>query len=74
MTYSHYFFFYKISKPRILYPSKSSYKYDRETKAFSYKLKLIEFVTTKLPVQKVVKVVLYERKKKAQNLEQGHKE
>jgi hypothetical protein len=40
--------------PRILYPAKLSFKIDRATKIFQDKWKLKQFMTTKLPLQKIL--------------------
>ena len=44
--------------PRILYPARISFKYERETKSFIDKKKLSEFSTTKLALQLMLKDLL----------------
>jgi hypothetical protein len=46
-------------KPRILYPVKLSFKIDREIKFFLDKKKLKPNTTSKPPLQKIMKGILY---------------
>jgi hypothetical protein len=45
--------------PRILYPAKLSFKIDRTIKVFHDKQKLKQYMTTKLPLQKVLQGILH---------------
>ena len=45
-------------QPRILYPVKLSFRYDRETKAFQDNRKLRELSTTRLALQEMIKEAL----------------
>ena len=46
-------------QPRLLYPARISFKYERETKSFIDKQKLREFSTTKPALQQMLKDILY---------------
>ena len=45
----------KNLKPRLLYPAKISFRFDREIKIFTGKQKLREFSTTKPALQQMLK-------------------
>ena len=45
-------------QPRLLYPARISFKFEREIKSFTDKQKLREFSTTKPALQKMIKDVL----------------
>ena len=53
-------------EPRILYPAKLSFRFDREIKRFIAKQKLKEFSTTKPALQQLLKEFLLAEKKKPQ--------
>ena len=46
-------------QPRLLYPARISYRFDRELKTLTDKQKLREFSTTKPALQQVLKELLY---------------
>ena len=48
----------KNVQPRLLYPAKISFKYEREIKRFTNKQKLREFSTTKPALQQILKDIL----------------
>ena len=48
----------KKLQPRLLYPEKISFRFDREIKSFTYKQKLREFSTTKPALQQMLKELL----------------
>ena len=48
----------KNLQPRLLYPARSSFRYERETKSFTDKQKLREFSTTKPALQHMLKDLL----------------
>ena len=48
----------KNLQPRLLYPARSSFRYERETKSFTDKQKLREFSTTKPALQQILKDIL----------------
>ena len=48
----------KNLQPRLLYPAKISFRFDREIKTFTDKQKLIEFSTTKPALQQMLKELL----------------
>ena len=48
----------KNLQPRLLYPARSSFRYERETKSFTDKQKLREFSTTKPALQQMLKDIL----------------
>ena len=48
----------KNLQPRLLYPERISFKYEREIKSFTYKQKLREFSTTKPALQQMLKDLL----------------
>ena len=48
----------KNLQPRILYPARLSFKFDREVKSFTDKQKLREFKTTKPALQQMLKELL----------------
>jgi len=48
----------KNLQPRLLYPARISFKYEREIKSFTDKQKLKEFNTTKLALQQLLKYLL----------------
>ena len=48
----------KNLQPRILYPARLSFRFDREIKSFPDKQKLREFSTTKPALQQMVKELL----------------
>ena len=45
-------------QPRLLYPARISFKYEREIKSFSDKQKLREFCTTKPALQQILEDIL----------------
>ena len=45
-------------QPRLLYPTRISFRFDGEIKTFTYKQKLTEFSTTKPAVQQMLKELL----------------
>ena len=45
-------------QPRLLYPARISFKYEREIKSFTNKQKVREFSTTKLTRQQMLKYLL----------------
>jgi hypothetical protein len=45
--------------PRILYPAKPSFKINRSIKIFHDRQKLKQYVTTKLPLQKILQAILH---------------
>jgi hypothetical protein len=45
--------------PRILYPAKPSFKINRSIKIFHDRQKLKQYVTTKLPLQKILQGILH---------------
>jgi len=45
-------------QPRLLYPARTSFKYEGENKNFSDKQKLREFSTTKPALQQILKDIL----------------
>ena len=49
----------KNLQPRLLYPARISFRFDREIKTFTDKQKLREFSTTKPALQQMLKEVLY---------------
>ena len=48
----------KNLQPRLLYPARSSFKYEGEIKSFTDKQKLREFSTTKSALQQMIKDLL----------------
>ena len=55
----------KNLQPRILYPAKTSFKYDGEIKTSPDKQKLREFIATKPPLQEMLrKTIIPEKSKK----------
>ena len=48
----------KNLQPRLLYPARISFRFDREIKSFSDKQKLREFTTTKPALQQMLKELL----------------
>ena len=56
----------KNLQPRILYPARLSFRFDRETKSFTDKQKLREFSTTRPASQQMLKELLYVEKKRPQ--------
>ena len=48
----------KNIQPRLLYPARISFRFDREIKSFTDKQKLREFSTTKLALQQMLKKLL----------------
>ena len=48
----------KRLQPRLLYPARISFRFDREIKAFTHKQKLREFSTTKSALQQMLKKLL----------------
>ena len=48
----------KNLQPRLLYPARNSFRFDREIKSFSDKQKLREFSTTKPALQQMLKKLL----------------
>ena len=48
----------KNLQPRLLYPARVSFRFDREIKTFTDKQKLREFSTTKQALQKMLKELL----------------
>ena len=48
----------KNLQPRLLYPSRISFRFDREIKSFTHKQKLREFSTTKPALQQMLKELL----------------
>ena len=48
----------KNLEPRLLYPARISFKYEREVKSFTDKQKLREFSTTKPALQQMLKDLL----------------
>ena len=48
----------KKLQPRLLYPARISFKYEREIKSFTNKQKVREFSTTKLTRQQMLKYLL----------------
>ena len=48
----------KNLKPRLLYPTRISFRFDGEIKSFTDKQKLREFSTTKPPLQQMLKELL----------------
>ena len=57
----------KNIQPKILYPARLSFRFDREIKSFTDKKKLQEFSTTKPAFQKMPKECLFYRKRKGHN-------
>ena len=53
----------KNLQPRLLYPERISFRFDREIKIFTSKQKLGEFSTTKPALQQMLKELLYTGKK-----------
>jgi hypothetical protein len=49
----------KNFSPRILYPAKQSFKIDGAIKVFHDKQKLKQYMTTKLPLQKILQGILH---------------
>ena len=49
----------KNVQPRLLYPARISFRFDREIKSFTDKQKLREFSTTKPALQQMLKELLY---------------
>ena len=49
----------KNLQPRILYPARLSFRFDREIKSFTDKQKLREFSTNKPALQQMLKELLY---------------
>ena len=49
----------KNLQPRLLYPPRISFRFEREIKIFTDKQKLREFSTTKLALQQMLKELLY---------------
>ena len=49
----------KNLQPRLLYPSRISFRFNREIKTFTEKQKLREFSTTKPALQQMLKELLY---------------
>ena len=48
------------SQPRLLYPARISFRFDREIKTFTDKQKLREFSTTKPALQQMLKELLWQ--------------
>ena len=48
----------KNLKPRLLYPARISFRFDRKIKTLTDKQKLREFITTKPALQKMLKELL----------------
>ena len=59
---------YKNWQPRILYPAKLPFRYEREIKAFPDRQKLRKFITTRPALQEMFKGTLLPE---TQNLELG---
>jgi hypothetical protein len=55
--------------PKIFYPAKLSFKIDGAIKVFHDKKKLIQYMTTKLPVQKILQGILHTENGSKQNHE-----
>jgi hypothetical protein len=53
--------------PRILYPAKLSFKIDGTIKVFHNKQKLKQYMTTKLPIQKILQGILHTEDENKQN-------
>jgi hypothetical protein len=53
--------------PRIRYPAQLSFKIDRGIKVFHNKQKLKQYMTTKPPLQKILKGILYTEDKNKHN-------
>ena len=51
-------------QPRLLYPARISFKYEREIKSFTNKQRLREFGTTKLALQQMTKDLLRQKTQK----------
>jgi vacuolar-type H+-ATPase catalytic subunit A/Vma1 len=56
-------------KPRIFYPAKLSFKIDGAIKVFHDKQKLKQYMTTKPPLQKILKGILHTENESKQNHE-----
>ena len=56
----------KKLQPRILYPARLSFRFDREIQSFIDKQKLREFSTNKLALKQILKELLYVEKKRPQ--------
>jgi hypothetical protein len=59
--------------PRILYPSKLSFKIDGAIKVFHDEQKLKQCITTKPPLQKILQGILHTENKSKQNHERAGK-
>ena len=59
----------KNFQSRILYPAKLSFRYDGEIKAFPDKQKLREFITTRSPLQEMIKDALLPETKRQRSTE-----
>jgi hypothetical protein len=57
--------------PRILYPTKLSFKIDGEIKVFHDKQKLKQYMTTKPPLQKILQGILHTESESKQNHEKA---
>jgi hypothetical protein len=55
--------------PRILYPTKLSFKIDGAIKVFHDKQKLKQYMTTKTPLQKILQGILHTDSESKQNSE-----
>jgi hypothetical protein len=53
--------------PRILYPTKLSFKMDGSIKVFYDKQKLKQYMTTNLPLQKILQTILHTENESKQN-------
>jgi hypothetical protein len=59
--------------PRILYPTKLSFKIDRAIKVFHDKQKLKQYMTTKPPLEKILQGILHTESESKQNHEKAGK-
>jgi hypothetical protein len=57
--------------PRILYPSKLSFKIDGAIKVFHDKQKLKQYMNTKPPLQKILQGILHSENESKQNQERA---
>jgi hypothetical protein len=57
--------------PRILYPAKLTFKIDGAKKVFHEKQKLKQYVTTKLPLQKILQGILHTESETQHNCERA---
>ena len=61
-------------QPRILYPARLSLKIEREIKCFPDKQKLKEFMTTKQPLQEILRGTLYGEKRRGKKKTKSNKD